>query len=163
MSARPHDVSSHSIPGASAQRTQEAAASVQRLSALLGRVKRDLTLRIGAALDEEGCAVDRWHALSLLADGSGHPMAELAAHSLLSPPTLTRLIDAMVADNLVYRKVDERDRRRVLVFVTRRGATLHQRLAALIERRRDDILPRDMSDEDLDRLSELLSVLTTPV
>jgi DNA-binding MarR family transcriptional regulator len=138
------------------------AASVQRLAVLLGRAERDLTLRIGAALGEEGRAVERWHALSLLADGTGHTMAELAEHSLLSPPTLTRLIDAMVADNLVYRKVDERDRRRVLVFATRRGDSLHQRIVALIERRRNDILPRDISDENLERLSELLSVITTP-
>lgn len=106
--------------------------------------------------------MERWHTLSLLADGAGHAMAELAGHGLISPPTLTRLIDSMVADNLVYRKVDERDRRRVLVFATQRGRSLHRRIAARIERSVDDILPRDLSREDLERLSELLAALTTP-
>jgi DNA-binding MarR family transcriptional regulator len=135
---------------------------VQRLAALLARAERGLTLRVGAALDEEGCAVERWHALSLLADGAGHSMAELAGHGSLSPPTLTRLIDSMVADNLVYRKVDERDRRRVLVFATQRGRALNRRIAARIERHMGDILPADMSGDDLERLSALLAALTTP-
>ena len=161
MRARAHHVSSPAIPGPDSQ-TLEAAVGVQRLAALLARAARDLTLRIGATLDEEGCTMERWHALSLLDDGAGHAMAELADHGLLSPPTLTRLIDAMTADNLVYRKVDERDRRRVLVFATRRGRSLHRRIAARIEYGRDDILPREMSREDLARLPELLAALTTP-
>ena len=160
MIARAQHVSSLASPGPDSQTA--AAVGVQRLAALLSRAERDLTLRIGAALDEEGCVVERWHALSLLADGCGHSMAELAEHGLLSPPTLTRLIDAMIADNLVYRKVDERDRRRVLVFATQRGRSVHRRIAARIERRRADILPGAMSREDLARLSELLYALTTP-
>lgn len=138
------------------------AALVQRLAALLGRAERELTLRVAAALKEEGCAVERWHALSLLADGSGHAMTQLAGHGLLSPPSLTRLIDSMVADNLVYRKVDERDRRRVLVFATQRGRTLHRRIAGRIEQQLDAILPPEMTRADLERLSALLGALTTP-
>lgn len=135
---------------------------MERLAALLARAERDLALRIAAALEMEGCAVDRWRALSLLADGAGHPMVELAEHTLLSPPTLTRLVDGMVADNLVHRRVDDRDRRRVLVFVTQRGQGLHRRIALRIERQWDDILPPDMSGADLERLSALLGALTTP-
>lgn len=154
-------VSSSSIPRTQAQ-TKPAVVRLERLAALLARAERDLTLRIAASLQAEGCAVDRWRALSLLADGAGHPMVELAEHTLLSPPTLTRLVDGMVADNLVHRRVDDRDRRRVLVFVTQRGQTLHRRIALRIERQWDEILPPDMSGADLDRLSELLDGLTTP-
>jgi DNA-binding MarR family transcriptional regulator len=135
---------------------------LERLAALLSRAQRDLTLRIAAALEAEGCAVDRWRALSLLADDEGHPMVELAEHTLLSPPTLTRLVDGMVSDNLVHRRPDERDRRRVLVFATRRGRALHRRIAARIERERDSILSPDLSREDLERLAALLGALTTP-
>ncbi len=48
-------------------------------------------------------------------------MSQLVDATLLNSATLTRLIDAMIADNLVHRKVDDTDRRRVLVFPTRRG------------------------------------------
>jgi DNA-binding MarR family transcriptional regulator len=89
-------------------------------------------------------------------------MAELAEAGLLSPPTLTRLIDSMVADNLVYRKVDERDRRRVLVFATHRGRALHKRIVARLERRRAEILPPGFTSADVERLSQLLAALTTP-
>lgn len=141
--------------------TDDAAAGVQRLTALLARAQRDLNVRVAAALAEEGCAPERWHALAVLADGAGHPMTELAEAGLLSPPTLTRLVDSMVADNLVYRKVDERDRRRVLVFATDRGLRLHRRIASRIRRRLDEILPAGMTDDDLERLSRLLAALTT--
>jgi DNA-binding MarR family transcriptional regulator len=162
VTVRHQVVSSGPISGPGVQ-AQEAAAGVQRLAALLARAQRDLTLRVGAALEEEGCALERWHVLSLLADGAGHPMTELAEAGLVSPPTLTRLIDGMVADNLVYRKADERDRRRVLVFATGRGRALHRRTIAGIERRRDDILPPRISAGDLERLSQLLAALTSPV
>lgn len=141
---------------------EDSAAAVQRLAALLARAQRDLTARVAAALEEEGWAPERWHALALLADGDGHPMAELAEAGLLSPPTLTRLIDSMVADNLVYRKADERDRRRVLVFATHRGRALHRRIVARLERRRGDILPPGFTGGDFERLSQLLAALTTP-
>jgi DNA-binding MarR family transcriptional regulator len=55
-------------------------------------------------------------------------MSELAEFTMVPPPTLTRLIDRMVSDNLVYRKVDPRDRRRVLVRVAPRGEALHRRV-----------------------------------
>lgn len=48
-------------------------------------------------------------------------MSQLVDATLLNSATLTRLIDAMIADNLVHRKVDDSDRRRILVFPTRRG------------------------------------------
>jgi DNA-binding MarR family transcriptional regulator len=153
-------VSSRQISRASVH-TDDAAAGVQRLTALLARAQRDLNLRVAAALAEEGCAPERWHALAVLADGAGHPMTELAEAGLLSPPTLTRLVDSMVADNLVYRKVDERDRRRVLVFATDRGRSLQRRIATRIRRRLDEILPPGMTEADLERLSRLLAALTT--
>jgi MarR family transcriptional regulator, organic hydroperoxide resistance regulator len=140
----------------------EAATDVQRLTVLLARAQRDLMLRVGAALEEEGSVVQRWHVLSLLADGAGHAMAELAHAGAVPPPTLTRLIDSMVADDLVYRKADVRDRRRVLVFASARGRALRKRIVARLERRRVDILPADLSSADLERLSELLAALTKP-
>jgi DNA-binding MarR family transcriptional regulator len=76
----------------------------------------------------EGISVPRWHVLAALEGGAGKPMAALGAVTLLPGPSLTRLIDGMVDDNLVMRKADITDRRRVLVHQTRRGASVHQRI-----------------------------------
>ena len=71
--------------------------------------------------------------LSLLADGSGHSMSEIAEFALMPPPSTTKLIDRMVSNNLVYRRVDPTDRRRVLVFLSARGRAAHRRLRPVVE------------------------------
>lgn len=68
-------------------------------------------------------------------------MSEFVDRTMLAPPTATRLADAMVADNLIYRTVDDHDRRRVLVHATRRGRSLHDRLATQVEAAAEQIVP----------------------
>jgi DNA-binding MarR family transcriptional regulator len=104
-----------------------------QLAHLLSRAERSLTAHLAGVLHEEGCTVEQWRALVLLADNAGHSMSELAQFVLVPAPSLTRLIDRMVADNLLYRTPDVRDRRRVLVHITPRGLALHRRLAGRIE------------------------------
>jgi DNA-binding MarR family transcriptional regulator len=60
-------------------------------------------------------------------------MTEIAEHAFLPPATLTKLIDHLVDDNLVYRRVDEHDRRRICAHLTPRGRKLHQRVSQQIE------------------------------
>lgn len=59
-------------------------------------------------------------------------MSAIAAATLLPPATLTKRIDGMVGDGLVHRRVDDTDRRRVLVLLAPRGRTAHNRLARLV-------------------------------
>ncbi|NEA25836.1 winged helix-turn-helix transcriptional regulator [Actinomadura bangladeshensis] len=87
-----------------------------------------MTARLGAALKTAGSTVEEWRVTSLLADGTGRPMAEIAEHALLPAPTLTKVVDRLVSAGLVYRRVDDADRRRVLVFLSEHG---HERVARL--------------------------------
>jgi len=103
------------------------------LSQLLTLVERRVVARLNEVLDTAGCGVDEWRVLTLLADGHGHPMTEVAEYAMLPPPTLTKLIDRMVSANRVYRRVDDADRRRVLVLLTARGRAMHERLSAEID------------------------------
>lgn len=93
--------------------------------------------------------------LTLLSDTEGHPMSEIADFALVPSPTLTRIIDGMVADNLAYRRIDNLDRRRVLVFATRRGHVLYQQLQHVVERHEQQIC----GGVDLRSLTELLAQL----
>ncbi|MFC4034287.1 MarR family winged helix-turn-helix transcriptional regulator [Streptomyces polygonati] len=99
------------------------------LAHLLSHAERRLVRRLAAVLAAEGCAVEQWRVLSAVADGAGHPMTEIAEYALLPAPSLTKLVDRMVADNLVYRRPDPGDRRRVLLHLAARGRILHQRAA----------------------------------
>jgi DNA-binding MarR family transcriptional regulator len=48
-------------------------------------------------------------------------MNVVAEHALLLAPKLSKLVDRMVSANLVYRRADDQDRRRVLIFASARG------------------------------------------
>jgi DNA-binding MarR family transcriptional regulator len=99
------------------------------LARLLSHTERRLAQRLAAVLAEEGCSVEQWRVLSIAADGQGHPMTEIAGYALLPAPSLTKLVDRMIADNLVYRRPDPADRRRVLLHLSARGRILHERAA----------------------------------
>jgi DNA-binding MarR family transcriptional regulator len=131
---------------------------MQRLVQLLSQAERGVIRQLGRVLEEEGCTVEQWRALVLLADGTTHSMSEIGEFALLPAPTLTRLIDRMVAENLAYRKADSLDRRRVLVHISRRGQAVHDRLAERIERKRDVILAADAV-----QVAQLAALLTNLV
>lgn len=109
-----------------------APAALDDLARLVRRASQELDRAIATCLGES--SVGRWHVLEAVAGGTGLSMSQLVDATLLNAATLTRLIDAMIADNLVLRKVDDTDRRRVLVFPTRRGQltrkVMEQTLAA---------------------------------
>ncbi|MER7185902.1 MarR family transcriptional regulator, partial [Streptomyces hyaluromycini] len=99
------------------------------LAHLLSHAERRVVRRLAAVLAEEDCTVEEWRVLSIVGDGRGHPMSEIADHALMPAPSLTKLVDRMVADNLVHRRPDPHDRRRVLLHLTPRGEDLHRRTA----------------------------------
>jgi DNA-binding MarR family transcriptional regulator len=129
---------------------------MQQLAQLLSQAERGVTRQIGRVLEQEGSTMEEWRTLVLLADGVSHSMSEIAEFALLPAPTLTRLIDRMVADNLAYRNADPRDRRRVLIHITPRGRALQRRLAGRIESSYGAIL----ADADADDVAQLAALLT---
>ncbi|GAA4877012.1 MarR family winged helix-turn-helix transcriptional regulator [Actinomycetospora straminea] len=88
---------------------------------LLSLVERTLTGRLEEALRGCGSSLDQWRILSLLAERGGCPMNVVADHVLLLAPKLSKLVDRMVSANLVLRRRDHEDRRRVLIVVSPRG------------------------------------------
>lgn len=124
---------------------------------LLTQVERQLSAGLGAYLEQEGVSLDQWRVLSLLADGAGHPMSEVAAYAMVPAPTLTKLVDRLVAANLVHRRVDPGDRRRVLVGLTARGRALNRRLSALVQQHEERVA--DLLGEEAEELRRLLEAL----
>jgi DNA-binding MarR family transcriptional regulator len=122
---------------------------------VLSRAEYDVTRRVAAVLEQEGSTVEQWRALSLLADQKSRTMSEIAEMARVPAASLTRLIDRMVADNLVYRRSDPRDRRRILVRITARGMAQYRRLLSHLER--DDVF--DGMGDELVQLTDLLNVM----
>ncbi|GIJ32820.1 MarR family winged helix-turn-helix transcriptional regulator [Verrucosispora sp. WMMD703] len=130
--------------------------SAADLLPLLTRAERLLSRRVGGVLAAESLSIEAWRVLCLLADGLGHPMSEVAAEASLPPGTLTKLVDQLVDRNLVFRRIDPVDRRRIRAYLTARGRREHERVDAEI---RADLAGLSMTD-DTD-LAGLLDALIT--
>lgn len=94
--------------------------------------QRELARRAITVLAPEGFTLDQWLVLRALADGAGHSMGELADALKIANPTLTRCVDALVDQSLVYRRQDAEDRRRLSVHLARQGQARLLRLDALV-------------------------------
>lgn len=88
---------------------------------LLSFVERAVTQRLDEALKAHGSGIDQWRILSLLVEQGGSPMNVVADHAMMLAPKLSKLVDRMVSANLVLRRADEEDRRRVLIVASPRG------------------------------------------
>ncbi|GEM_PF-685827 len=133
----------------------------QDLMQLLTRAERLLARRLTVILNAEGYSLEAWRVISLLSDGTGHFMTELAEHAFLPPATLTKLVDRLVDDNLLYRRVDDLDRRRIRAYLTPRGRNLyhqisrdvHASLALLPSIGGDHVLLKELLDRLVDSLA----------
>ena len=126
--------------------------------ALLTAVERRLTAAVAADLDDEGVTVEQWRVLKGLSHREGRSMSDIASSAMLPAPTLTKVVDRLVAENLVHRRSDPFDRRRVLVLLTPRGQALRSRLDEILQQHRfrmEDVLGRS----GLEQLTDLLSRL----
>lgn len=130
----------------------------EHLAYLLAQANREINRQLEARLGQEGVPVEQWRILKVLSDGNGRSMGELAEAVLLNHPTLTKVIDRMVSNALVYRAQDAHDRRKVLMFSSDRGQALCKRLNSLAVSQEAHILKAygDKPTSELKRLLENL-------
>ncbi|MFF2700650.1 MarR family winged helix-turn-helix transcriptional regulator [Streptomyces cyaneofuscatus] len=120
----------------------------QDLLHLLTRAERLAARRIQSVLDAYDCSVDAWRVLDLLSGDEGRSMTALAEDAALPAPTLTKLIDQLVDQNLVFRRVDPADRRRVLVQLTPRGLRRRRQLSRAVRAEWGPTPPGLTADEE---------------
>ena len=89
--------------------------------------------------DGSGLSAPRLSALSVIAFAGPLSLAELAAAEQVTPPTMSRIVDALVELGLVTREVPADDRRSVRIAATAKGievmeAGRERRVSALVKR-----------------------------
>ena len=72
-------------------------------------------------LTSEGVSLEQWRILKVISQHGGLTMRELARMLSLHHPTLTKIVDKMVAEALVYRVPDPDDRRKIRIFIAEKG------------------------------------------
>lgn len=130
--------------------------SVLEVAQLISHLDRRFAQRQLRCLAAADSSLKEWRVLSCLADRSGRTMTGIAEFLMTPPATTTKLIDTMVANNLVYRRSDDGDRRRVLIFLASRGREKYERLAPLVAQEQAEL--SSLADED--DLRELVRLLT---
>ncbi len=100
---------------------------------LLARLSHRMDEDFHAALYRRGVPMPEFRALAALRDAmpEGQTVTRLADLCMLRQPTMTKLLDRMVRKGLAVRRGDPRDRRKVRVALSVRGALLADELVAL--------------------------------
>lgn len=98
-------------------------------------------------------------ALSVLVFGGKTSLSDLARAEQVRPPTMSRIIDALVRDGLVKRETDRTDRRSVIITATEKGTRIMHEGRSRREKRLLELLqPLRREEIDLlDRASEILA------
>jgi|SRR6185437_3257452 len=97
--------------------------------------------------------------LRYLADAPDSDMRDLARYLRVAAPSATGLVDALVAQGLVARRPDPKDRRRVRISVSPKGAAAIKKAA----RHREAAFARitkPLSAKDKREMIRILSVIT---
>ena len=126
-----------------------------QLAYLIASVNRQLEEELQESLRPEGIPLEQFRILSALASSEGRSMGELATIVLVDAASLTKIVDRMVVEALVYRAVAPEDRRRVLIFLATKGKTLHNRLKGVLGDQQRSLVDR----LDLSKAKELTRIL----
>lgn len=130
-----------------------------QLSYLVASLHKQLEADLNERLRPGGVPVEHFRVLEALDAHEPRAMGEIAAAALIETPTLTKIVDRMTTEGLVYRAPDPEDRRRVLVVATAEGKALFKRLRGVTlaqERRLADRLEASKAAELKNLLRELL-------
>jgi DNA-binding MarR family transcriptional regulator len=126
---------------------------------LLAQVSYALLSEFHHQLRHRGVAVPVWRVLASLSASKGETVTGLAKVCLLQQPTMTKLLDRMVRDELVTRAQDGRDRRVVRVALTPAGETLAEELISAARQHEANVLARFPELEAINLKAVLRSVL----
>ncbi len=125
------------------------------LLAVLSKTQRLLSADFTKHLKPLGITIDTWLTCEILEAEPGLSMTKIAEGLCLNLPTVTKLVDRMVSDNLVYRKPHHKDRRRVQIFMTDRGMTILSEARNIIQKNEAEVIAA--SDATIAALLSLLN------
>jgi long-chain acyl-CoA synthetase len=124
------DAASHGKAGARAG--SKRAAATPHVLGTYGRVAAWLSKRVEVALAQVELTLPQYRVLGILAEGSA-AASGLADRLAVRRPSITALIDGLVARGFVDRRQEDADRRRVELRLTPEGASTLARADAAVD------------------------------
>lgn len=101
-------------------------------------VNQSLTERLKA----HGVQLEAWRIMECLDGGTRLTMGELAKLVLINPPTLSKLVDRMVANGLVHRQMAQKDQRQINLLLTDIGQKKMLSIRTEVEGHNQDLIEK---------------------
>jgi DNA-binding MarR family transcriptional regulator len=135
-----------------------------RLWVRLLRAVRPIEAKLRRRLAQEfGVTLPKFDVMAALARReAGMTMTEVSRLLMVSNGNVTGLVDRLVAEGLVMRIANEKDRRATFVRLTRKGLRLFEAMAVAHERWVNEVLA-SFSDEQSEAMVGLLDALRSGV
>lgn len=130
----------------------------EQIGYLIARANRLIEDDLARRLQPGGIAVEQFRVLKSLEQDGPMPMGQLAERVLVEPATLTKIIDRMVRENLVFRVPDEKDRRKVRVALSATGVALCRQLHN-VSGDHEKHIEQTLSNDQLQEMRRILSEL----
>jgi DNA-binding MarR family transcriptional regulator len=131
------------------------------VSYALAVANRKAHLSLSERLKKHGIQIEAWRIMELLDDGQKRTMGQLAQLGLINPPTLSKLVDRMVANGLVHRHVDPMDQRQINLLLTDLGRKRMMQIRAEVKEG-DRALSARLGKKHTRELIRLLSEISGP-
>jgi len=132
----------------------------ENIGFLIGRVRRGLRREFDNKFTHKDITPAQYDLISRLWRKDGLYMTELSKGIYKDGPTVTGLVDRLEKKKLLVRKKDNKDRRAIRIFLTKKGKDLKGELSKLA----DEILKkaiRDIAPHEMDKLKILLNTIGT--
>ncbi len=128
------------------------------LSYSLAAAHRNVHLNLTRQLKDLGVQIETWRILETLNDDQGFTMGRLAEIVLMNPPALTKLVDRMVSDGLVQRKISDEDQRSIQLILTDVGLDMVAKIRHHVEDE-DRIMLSRLGPRKAKQLQQALRIL----
>jgi MarR family transcriptional regulator, transcriptional regulator for hemolysin len=128
----------------------------QSIGFVMNATARRVSLLLSHRLKEHGISPEQWSVLYHVAEREGMIQKEIAEKSSRDRPTVTRILDALEARELVYKKPGETDRRSFLVYATPSGKALIEQTSAIEYGLNEEIM-QAIGEEEYGRMLDLLN------
>lgn len=107
-----------------------------------------------------GLPVDQWRVLSLLRENpDGMTMGSICERLGVQAPSMTKLIERMVGDALVYRVPSTSDRRVIMIMASEKGLAVLEETDRKTVLQYNEALSSEFDRQDVERLQKMLGRL----
>lgn len=132
-------------------------AEFHKVGHLLERTTRKVKLSFIQLFKDLGVDLtpEQWVIIDTLYTRDGLTQTQLADDGFKNAPTISRIIDGLVKKNLVFRKADQKDKRKSFIHITKEGKALVQLCLGPINELRD-LSWQGLSADDYQILRDIL-------